>query len=128
MRATASRRSCRAGPGGPWRLVRRSLAHFDEQIYSFIGWRILSGELPFVDWWDRKPFGAPSRFTYPDHLINVRKTGAIGVSQTKEVARILSTGPGVIVTTSTPTQVQSLERLLLVGEAIRMGYEPLATV
>ena len=30
---------------------------FDEQLYSFIGWRMTEGELPFVDWWDRKPFG-----------------------------------------------------------------------
>ncbi|KLI63212.1 ArnT family glycosyltransferase [Aurantiacibacter marinus] len=33
------------------------VADFDEQLYSFIGWRMTEGELPFVDWWDRKPFG-----------------------------------------------------------------------
>lgn len=33
------------------------VAGFDEQLYSFIGWRMQFGELPFVDWWDRKPFG-----------------------------------------------------------------------
>lgn len=33
------------------------VADFDEQLYSFIGWRMQFGELPFVDWWDRKPFG-----------------------------------------------------------------------
>ncbi|KLE35221.1 ArnT family glycosyltransferase [Aurantiacibacter luteus] len=33
------------------------VADFDEQLYSFIGWRMTYGELPFVDWWDRKPFG-----------------------------------------------------------------------
>ena len=33
------------------------VADFDEQLYSFIGWRMQYGELPFVDWWDRKPFG-----------------------------------------------------------------------
>ncbi len=44
-------------------LAQRSLwfgdpvADFDEQLYSFIGWRMQYGELPFVDWWDRKPFG-----------------------------------------------------------------------
>ncbi len=31
--------------------------NFDEQLYSFIGWRMTEGELPYVDWWDRKPFG-----------------------------------------------------------------------
>jgi 4-amino-4-deoxy-L-arabinose transferase-like glycosyltransferase len=33
------------------------VADFDEQLYSFIGWRMTQGELPSVDWWDRKPFG-----------------------------------------------------------------------
>ncbi len=33
------------------------VADFDEQLYTFIGWRLTQGELPFVDWWDRKPFG-----------------------------------------------------------------------
>lgn len=33
------------------------VADYDEQLYSFIGWRMQFGELPFVDWWDRKPFG-----------------------------------------------------------------------
>ena len=33
------------------------VADFDEQLYSFIGWRMTYGELPFADWWDRKPFG-----------------------------------------------------------------------
>ena len=33
------------------------VAEFDEQLYSFIGWRMTHGELPYVDWWDRKPFG-----------------------------------------------------------------------
>ncbi len=33
------------------------VADFDEQLYSFIGWRMQYGELPFTQWWDRKPFG-----------------------------------------------------------------------
>tara|TARA_A100001391_G_scaffold7621_3_gene4830 strand:+ start:28839 stop:30344 length:1506 start_codon:yes stop_codon:yes gene_type:complete len=33
------------------------VADYDEQLYSFIGWRLQLGELPYVDWWDRKPFG-----------------------------------------------------------------------
>ncbi|WP_137678888.1 ArnT family glycosyltransferase [Aurantiacibacter suaedae] len=33
------------------------VADYDEQLYSFIGWRLQYGELPYVDWWDRKPFG-----------------------------------------------------------------------
>ena len=30
---------------------------FDEQLYSFVGWRMTQGDLPYVDLWDRKPFG-----------------------------------------------------------------------
>lgn len=40
---------------GVW--IGDPVADFDEQLYSFIGWRMTHGELPYVDWWDRKPFG-----------------------------------------------------------------------
>lgn len=30
---------------------------FDEQLYSHIGWRMTQGEWPYIDNWDRKPFG-----------------------------------------------------------------------
>lgn len=33
------------------------VADHDEQLYAFIGWRMGWGELPYIDWWDRKPFG-----------------------------------------------------------------------
>jgi len=39
------------------------VAGFDEQIYSFVGWRITQGDLPYVDLWDRKPFGLFLIFT-----------------------------------------------------------------
>lgn len=29
----------------------------DEQLYSYIGWRMTQGDLPYLDQWDRKPFG-----------------------------------------------------------------------
>jgi hypothetical protein len=32
-------------------------ADFDEQLYSLIGARLLDGQLPYADLWDRKPFG-----------------------------------------------------------------------
>ncbi|HEX7854573.1 MAG TPA: hypothetical protein VF503_12850 [Sphingobium sp.] len=32
-------------------------ADYDEQLYQFIGQRMLEGQLPFVDLWDRKPIG-----------------------------------------------------------------------
>ncbi len=33
------------------------VADYDEQLYSFIGWRMTQGDVPFVDLWDRKPYG-----------------------------------------------------------------------
>jgi hypothetical protein len=39
----------------PW--FGDTVADFDEQIYSLIGWRMTQGDLPFVEVWDRKPFG-----------------------------------------------------------------------
>jgi 4-amino-4-deoxy-L-arabinose transferase-like glycosyltransferase len=33
------------------------VAEFDEQLYSLVGWRMTQGDLPYVDLWDRKPFG-----------------------------------------------------------------------
>ena len=30
---------------------------YDEQLYSLIGERMLHGDLPYIDLWDRKPFG-----------------------------------------------------------------------
>ena len=40
------------------------VADFDDQLYSFIGERMLHGELPFVDWFDRKPFGLFAIFAF----------------------------------------------------------------
>lgn len=33
------------------------VADYDEQLYSLVGARMLGGMLPYVDLWDRKPFG-----------------------------------------------------------------------
>lgn len=40
---------------------------------------------------------APTRFQFPGHLTRGRETGAIGVDQAQEIARILATRPEVIV-------------------------------
>lgn len=40
-----------------WLWFTDPVADFDEQIYSLIGWRMTHGDLPFVEVWDRKPFG-----------------------------------------------------------------------
>jgi len=71
---------------------------------------------------------APSRFVYPDHLTNALETEALGVSQAGEVARVLSTRPAAIVTTTTPTQRQNPRGLALVQRAIREEYEPIAKI
>ena len=39
----------------PW--IGNPNADIDEQLYSLIGNAMLGGKLPFVDLWDRKPFG-----------------------------------------------------------------------
>jgi hypothetical protein len=43
-------------------------ADFDEQLYSFIGWRMTQGDLPYVDVWDRKPFGLFAIFAFAHWL------------------------------------------------------------
>ncbi|HEY7807326.1 MAG TPA: glycosyltransferase family 39 protein [Croceibacterium sp.] len=69
----------------------------------------------------------PSRFVYPDHLNNALEANALGVDQVKELARILSNRPGVIVTAAVPVTVQRAENLKLVHNAIDADYRPLAT-
>ena len=44
------------------------VADFDEQLYSFIGWRMTQGDLPYVDLWDRKPFGLFAIFAFAHWL------------------------------------------------------------
>jgi hypothetical protein len=49
-------------------------ADFDEQLYSFIGWRMTHGDLPYVEVWDRKPFGLFAIFAFAHWLLG---SGAI---------------------------------------------------
>lgn len=44
-------------------------ADFDEQLYSFIGWRMTHGDLPYVEVWDRKPFGLFTIFALAHWLL-----------------------------------------------------------
>lgn len=39
----------------PW--LGDANADIDEQLYSLIGWEMTRGAVPFVDLWDRKPYG-----------------------------------------------------------------------
>ncbi|GAN60215.1 hypothetical protein ACI01nite_08910 [Acetobacter cibinongensis] len=40
-----------------WQTLGNPMVEVDEQFYLFAGGRLLDGDLPFVDVWDRKPFG-----------------------------------------------------------------------
>lgn len=64
----------------------------------------------------------PTRFVYPDHLNNALEKGALGVDQTGEVARILDTRPGAIVTASRPMTFQNEEATALVEAALAQNY------
>lgn len=67
----------------------------------------------------------PSRFVYPDHLNNALEARALGVDQTGEVARVLSTRPGAIVIADEPVTVQNAQASALVSAAIRRDYRPI---
>ena len=69
----------------------------------------------------------PGRIVYPDHLNNALETPALGLDQTGEVARILATKPGAIVTADRPVTEQNRAAGRLVAEAIAAHYRPLAT-
>jgi len=64
----------------------------------------------------------PTRFVYPDHLNNALETPALGLDQTAEVARVLATTPGAIVTASSPMTHQNMEATALVEAALAEGY------
>ena len=40
-----------------WRVFGDPVIHIDEQFYWLVGGRMLHGDLPYVDIWDRKPIG-----------------------------------------------------------------------
>ena len=70
----------------------------------------------------------PSRFVYPDHLNNALERDALGVSQEREVARILATRPPVIVTADTPLTPQNERAKALVLEHIARDHRELANI
>lgn len=55
---------------------------FDEQLYLLVGDRMLHGQLPFVDMWDRKPIGLFAFFAA------IRLLGGTGVIQYQIVATV----------------------------------------
>ena len=64
----------------------------------------------------------PTKFVYPDHLNNALEVNALGVSQVAEVARVLATRPGAIVTASSPMTIQNAEATALVEAALERDY------
>jgi 4-amino-4-deoxy-L-arabinose transferase-like glycosyltransferase len=70
----------------------------------------------------------PTRFIYPDHLNNALETPALGVDQAGEIARILASRPGVIVTAKPAVTVQRPLNLALIRNATAAHYEKLMTV
>lgn len=71
---------------------------------------------------------ALTRFVYPDHLNNSLERNALGVSQTEEIRRILTTRPGAIVTANFPVTFPCYACAALVEEAVRNDYHPLISV
>jgi hypothetical protein len=69
----------------------------------------------------------PTRYLYPDHLNNGLEIHSLEVDQPTEIARILATRPGVIVTANHPMTVQRKVNLALIEGATRAGYRPLTT-
>ena len=64
----------------------------------------------------------PTRFVYPDHLNNALEKHALGIDQAAEVARILATHPGAIVTADLPVTPQNPESQDLVKRATKTNY------
>lgn len=64
----------------------------DEQYYLLVGDRIWAGAIPYVDLWDRKPFGLFALFA------GIRLLGGTGIVQAQIVATLFATVTALIVT------------------------------
>ena len=70
----------------------------------------------------------PGRFVYPDHLNDALEEPALGTSQSGEVARILATRPGAIVTADSAVTAQSKAVDRTGRTSYRQDYRPLGSV
>lgn len=61
-------------------LFGNPVAHLDDQFYLLVGRAMLGGELPYIDIWDRKPFGLFLLYS------GIAALGGNGVIQTQIVA------------------------------------------
>ena len=67
------------------------IVHIDEQFYLLVGDRMLSGALPYVDIWDRKPIGLFLIYAA------IRELGGSGIIQYQLVATGFAIGTAMIV-------------------------------
>lgn len=65
---------------------------------------------------------SPTRFLYPDHLNNQLESKALPIDPGTEVARILKSAPGVIVTSPVPVTMRNPVTAAIVGTALDQHY------
>lgn len=68
----------------------------------------------------------PSRIVYPDHLNNPLERFSLGVSQEREVVRILATRPPAIVVRHAPAEMRGSPARELVARALLTRYQVVA--
>jgi hypothetical protein len=82
------------------------LEGLDEQYYLLVGDRLLHGAIPYVDIWDRKPFGLFALFAA------IRLLGGTGIIQSQIVAAIFAAATAMIVVSIARRYVARLPALL----------------
>ena len=82
------------------------LKGLDEQYYLLVGDRMLQGALPYVDLWDRKPFGLFVLFA------GIRLLGGNGVIEATIVAALFAAATACIVTAIALRSVSCIPAIL----------------
>lgn len=72
-------------------LFGNPVIHSDEQFYLLVGDRMLQGELPYIDIWDRKPIGLFLIYA------GIRLLGGIGIIEYQVVATLFAAATAAIV-------------------------------
>jgi len=67
------------------------VVHIDEQFYLLVGDRMLHGALPYIDIWDRKPFGLFLIFAA------IRKLGGDGIVEYQIVASLFAGATAMVI-------------------------------
>ncbi|WP_133365687.1 hypothetical protein [Qipengyuania sediminis] len=88
-----------------WPYLGDPAPDYDEQLYSLVGIRMLEGAVPYVDIWDRKPYGlfllfAAIHWVGGPHPLAYQAAAvvfaAFGGWLVFRIARVLSDGPGAV--------------------------------